>query len=44
MPEATEAQRRTKLGTFGFSAMKADTACNKLSGGEKARLLLALTA
>ncbi len=44
MPEATEAQRRTKLGTFGFSADKADTACGKLSGGEKARLLLALTA
>lgn len=44
MPEATEAQRRTRLGTFGFSADKADTQCNKLSGGEKARLLLALTA
>jgi ATP-binding cassette subfamily F protein 3 len=44
MPEATEAQRRTRLGTFGFSANKADTACGKLSGGEKARLLLALTA
>jgi len=44
MPEATEAQRRTKLGTFGFGADKADTQCNKLSGGEKARLLLALTA
>jgi len=44
MPEATEAQRRTKLGTFGFSADKADTACRNLSGGEKARLLLALTA
>jgi len=44
MPDATEAQRRTKLGTFGFSAIKADTACGKLSGGEKARLLLALTA
>ncbi|MET0432012.1 MAG: ABC-F family ATP-binding cassette domain-containing protein [Hyphomicrobium sp.] len=44
MPDATEAQRRTKLGTFGFSADKADTACGKLSGGEKARLLLALTA
>jgi len=44
MPDATEAQRRTKLGTFGFSAAKADTACGKLSGGEKARLLLALTA
>ena len=44
MPDATEAQRRTKLGTFGFSSHKADTKCDKLSGGEKARLLLALTA
>ena len=25
MPEATEAQRRTRLGTFGFGADKADT-------------------
>ncbi len=44
MPEATEAQRRTRLGTYGFSADKADTKCAKLSGGEKARLLLALAA
>ncbi|NOT71826.1 MAG: ABC-F family ATP-binding cassette domain-containing protein [Hyphomicrobium sp.] len=44
LPDATEAQRRTKLGTFGFSALKADTKCCNLSGGEKARLLLALTA
>ncbi len=44
MPDATEAQRRTKAGVFGFGADKADTACEKLSGGEKARLLLALTA
>lgn len=44
MPEATEAQRRSKLGTFGFSAAKADTKCSNLSGGEKARMLLALTA
>ena len=44
MPEATEAQKRTRLGTFGFSADKADTKCANLSGGEKARLLLALTA
>jgi ATP-binding cassette, subfamily F, member 3 len=44
MPDATEAQRRTKLGTFGFGIAKADTKCGKLSGGEKARLLLALTA
>ncbi len=44
MPDATEAQRRTKLGTWGFGADKADTKCANLSGGEKARLLLALTA
>jgi len=44
MPEATEAQRRGKLGAFGFGAGKADTKCQNLSGGEKARLLLALTA
>lgn len=44
MPEATEAQRRAKLGTFGFGIDKADTKCANLSGGEKARLLLALTA
>jgi len=44
MPDATEAQKRAKLGTFGFSIDKADTKCSKLSGGEKARLLLALTA
>jgi ATP-binding cassette subfamily F protein 3 len=44
MPEATEAQRRTRLGSYGFSADKADTKCANLSGGEKARLLLALAA
>ena len=44
MPDATEAQRRTKLGTFGFGGDKADTKCGNLSGGETARLLLALTA
>lgn len=44
LPDATEAQRRTRLGTFGFSADKADTKSSLLSGGEKARLLLALTA
>ncbi len=44
LPDATEAQKRTRLGTFGFGANKADTKCEKLSGGEKARLLLALTA
>jgi ATP-binding cassette subfamily F protein 3 len=44
MPDATEAQRRARLGTFGFGIDKADTKCRSLSGGEKARLLLALTA
>ncbi len=44
MPEATEAEKRTRLGTYGFSGPKADTKCGSLSGGEKARLLLALTA
>ena len=44
MPESTEAQKRTRLGTYGFSHDKADTKCANLSGGEKARLLLAITA
>jgi ATP-binding cassette subfamily F protein 3 len=44
MPDATEAQRRTRLGSFGFGIERADTKCQNLSGGEKARLLLALTA
>jgi ATP-binding cassette, subfamily F, member 3 len=44
MPEATEAQRRTRLGALGFGIDKADTRAEKLSGGEKARLLLALAA
>jgi ATP-binding cassette subfamily F protein 3 len=44
MPESSDAQRRTKLGKFGFGANKSDTKCANLSGGEKARLLLALTA
>lgn len=42
MPDATEAQRRAKIGQFGFSVDKADTAIAKLSGGEKARMLFAL--
>ncbi|MEZ5849744.1 MAG: ABC-F family ATP-binding cassette domain-containing protein [Hyphomicrobiaceae bacterium] len=44
MPEATEAQRRARLGTWGFGADKADTKTGNLSGGEKARLLLAIAA
>ena len=43
LPDATEAQRRTRLGTYGFSFDKADTKCENLSGGEKARLLMMLT-
>jgi ATP-binding cassette subfamily F protein 3 len=42
MPEGTEAQRRARLGAIGFGANKADTRAENLSGGEKARLLLAL--
>jgi ATP-binding cassette subfamily F protein 3 len=42
MPEATEAQRRARLGACGFGADKADTRSGNLSGGETARLLLAL--
>ncbi|MFM9943465.1 MAG: ABC-F family ATP-binding cassette domain-containing protein [Hyphomicrobiaceae bacterium] len=44
MPEATEAQKRARLGTWGFSHDKADTKAANLSGGEKARLLMAMTA
>jgi ATP-binding cassette subfamily F protein 3 len=44
MPDATEAQKRARLGTFGFGIDKADTKCATLSGGERARLLLMLTA
>ncbi len=44
LPDATEAQRRARLGAAGFGASKADVTTAKLSGGEKARLLLALAA
>jgi len=44
LPDASEAQRRARLGTLGFGIDKADTRAEKLSGGEKARLLLALAA
>jgi len=37
-----ESAIRARLGAFGFSSDKADTAVAKLSGGEKARLLFAL--
>ncbi|MGI9483990.1 MAG: ABC-F family ATP-binding cassette domain-containing protein [Hyphomicrobiales bacterium] len=42
MPDATEAQRRAKIGALGFGAHLADTKAGNLSGGEKARLLFAL--
>ena len=42
MPEASEPQRRAKLGAYGFGAQLADSRSDTLSGGEKARLLFAL--
>jgi ATP-binding cassette subfamily F protein 3 len=42
LPESTEAQRRARLGAYGFGAQLADSPCKTLSGGEKARLLFAL--
>ncbi len=44
MPDATEAQRRARLGQHGFGAELADNRVETLSGGEKARLLFALAA
>ncbi len=42
LPDATEAQRRARLGALGFTGAKADTKIGDLSGGEKARIMLAL--
>ncbi len=42
MPDNTIAERRARLGVYGFGADKADTKADHLSGGEKARLLFAL--
>ena len=39
-----ESKRRAKLGAYGFGASLADSRCDTLSGGEKARLLFALAA
>ena len=44
MPQAGEAQVRAKTAQLGFGVEKADTQIAKLSGGEKARLLLGLAA
>src|SRR5256714_9651729 len=41
-PLFDETTARTRLGGFGFSGAKADTAVASLSGGERARLLLAI--
>ena len=42
MPDAAPARVRARLGAFGFGREKADVAVAALSGGEKARLNLAL--
>lgn len=42
MPDAVESKVRAQLGRFGFEGDKADSKIEKLSGGEKARLLFAL--
>ena len=42
MPDAAPQRVRTRLGGFGFSGEKADVPVAALSGGEKARLNLAL--
>jgi ATP-binding cassette subfamily F protein 3 len=44
MPDEPESKRRAKLGAYGFGAALADSRCDTLSGGEKARLLFALAA
>jgi ATP-binding cassette subfamily F protein 3 len=42
MPDAPEAKVRALAGSIGFSGRTADTEVEKLSGGEKARLMLGL--
>ena len=44
MPDAIESKVRARCGYFGFGIDKVMTQISKLSGGEKARLLLALAA
>jgi ATP-binding cassette subfamily F protein 3 len=44
LPDLGEAQRRARLGAFGFDASRAETRAQDLSGGERARLLLNLVA
>jgi ATP-binding cassette subfamily F protein 3 len=42
MPDATEAQRRARLASFGLGEKHSETPAGDLSGGEKARLLFSL--
>ena len=42
MPEAPEAKVRARVAQMGLATEKMDTAAEKLSGGEKARLLMGL--
>lgn len=42
VPDATEAETRAATARLGFGPEKADTPVEKMSGGEKARLLLGL--
>ena len=42
MPDATEPKVRAKVAQMGLPTQKMDTAADKLSGGEKARLLMGL--
>ena len=42
MPDAPESKVRGRAGALGFSGKAADTSVKRLSGGEKARLLLGL--
>jgi len=43
MPDATEAETRSRTAQLGFGSEKADTKVGALSGGERARLLLGLS-
>jgi len=44
MPDAPEAKVRARVAQFGLAREKMDTAARDLSGGEKARLLMGLSA
>ena len=44
LPDATEAQRRSRLAQFGMTVEKVETTVANLSGGERARLLLNMVA